>query len=96
MDEKETAISGMQTFKEQYIKCSKPFYSQEELEQENCPYDVCICGSDQIWNVSRHSVPDPVWFLSVKGTWENVKKISYAPSIADKISSDKENFLRNI
>lgn len=81
-------------FKERYIKCSKPFYSKEELEQEKCPYDVCICGSDQIWNVSRHSVPDSVWFLSVKGTWENVKKISYAPSIADKISSDKEKILK--
>lgn len=94
MKKKRQRFQECKLFKEQYIKCSKPFYSQEELEQENCPYDVCICGSDQIWNVSRHSVPDPVWFLSVKGTWENVKKISYAPSIADKISSDKEKFFK--
>ena len=81
-------------FKEQFIKCSKPFYSKEELEQEKCPYDVCICGSDQIWNVSRHRIPDPVWFLNVNGTWKNVKKISYAPSIADKITDDKKKYIK--
>lgn len=91
---KKKRFQKFKLFKEKYIKCSKPYYSKEELEQTNCPYDVCICGSDQIWNVSRHSIPDPVWFLNVQGTWKNVKKISYAPSIADKIAPDKNNYLK--
>ena len=48
--------------------------------------DALICGSDQIWNVSRHSELQDVWFLGLDGNgWKKPKRIAYAPSVADPI-----------
>ena len=81
----------MNEFIKRYIPCSKPYYSKEEIEAETCPYDVLICGSDQIWNVARHRKLQEVWFLGLSGNgWENAKRIAYAPSVADPIPKERK------
>jgi hypothetical protein len=76
-------------FVEKKVKCSRPYFSKEEIERDKCKYDALICGSDQIWNVSRHSEIESVWFLALGGEWSKPKKIAYAPSVADPIPKDK-------
>jgi hypothetical protein len=76
----------MLSFVQKSIPCSKPYYSKEEIEAEKCPYDVLICGSDQIWNVSRHNKLQEVWFLDLSGNgWEKPIRVAYAPSVASEI-----------
>ncbi len=65
-----------------HIKCSKRYSVQTIEETHNC-YDAFICGSDQIWNLTRHD--DPIWFLYFTKGWNDKIKFSYAPSIADEI-----------
>lgn len=58
-----------------------PFcYGRESAEAliEDC--QAIVCGSDQIWNPASF---DPVYFLNLGG--ENLKRVSYAPSINDDI-----------
>lgn len=81
-------------FVEKRIKCSKSYFSHEEIEADDCEYDALICGSDQIWNASRHSQIDPLWFLSIGGKWRNVTKIAYAPSVADPIPEEKREQIK--
>lgn len=83
-----------QGFRKTDISCSRDFFSKEEIEAQPCRYDALICGSDQIWNVTRHKTVDPVWFLSLDGAWSGVKKIAYAPSVADLIPEDKKPIMR--
>lgn len=64
------------------IKCSER-YSAATIEKTRDDYDVFICGSDQIWNMTRHD--DPVWFLYFTKDWSGKRKFAYAPSVADKI-----------
>jgi len=51
--------------------------------EEQEPFDLLVCGSDQIWNPPEHYGVDSVYFLDSslfgKG-FGNPKKISYAPS----------------
>lgn len=76
------------------VKCSKAYFSKEDIEKDECPYDMLFCGSDQIWNVSRHDLIDPVWFLAFDGNWGKIKKVAYAPSVADFIPQKHKNTLR--
>ena len=55
----------------------------DNIAETRNAYDVFICGSDQIWNMTRHD--DPVWFLYFTKGWDEKIKFAYAPSIADKI-----------
>lgn len=80
------------TFIKEYITCSNVYYTLEELEKLEGIYDRLICGSDQIWNITRHD--DPVWFLYFSRKWIDCVKIAYAPSVADKIPKGHENSLR--
>ncbi|MFI3227801.1 MAG: polysaccharide pyruvyl transferase family protein [Clostridia bacterium] len=63
--------------------------NKEELSL--LPYDVFICGSDQIWNAGITNGLDSAYFLEFQ---TNAKKISYAASIAHKqiIKNEKEYF----
>lgn len=54
---------------------SKEFYTLEELKNYSFDYDIFICGSDQIWNVTIADF-DPAYFLS----FTDKTKIAYAPS----------------
>lgn len=44
--------------------------------------DAYICGSDQVWNFVK-CFNDPTYFLDFTKSMKNVKRIGYAPSIAD-------------
>lgn len=66
------------------IKCSRRF-SAADISSTRDMYDALICGSDQIWNLTRHD--DPIWFLYFTRGWNEKIKFAYAPSIADKIPS---------
>ncbi len=68
----------------------KSYYSTQELQACRSDYDCLICGSDQIWNVSTMpgKKPYPPFFLQFAADWYDIKKIAYAPSIADPIPED--------
>lgn len=74
-----------QDFISHYIIKSKPYYSSEEIKTDHPKYDCFICGSDQIWNVKLHPGGVPAFFLDFASEWRDVKKIAYAPSVADPI-----------
>jgi len=69
-------------FIKENIKCSRRL-SADDISSTREMYDAFICGSDQIWNMTRHD--DPIWFLYFTKGWEEKIKFAYAPSIADKI-----------
>lgn len=73
------------------ITCSEKYYSMDDLKNAEGIYDALICGSDQIWNITRHD--DPVWFLYFSKGWEKTVKIAYAPSVADIIPEGHESNL---
>lgn len=56
---------------------NKIYKSREELKNNVDDYDVLVCGSDQIWNISALDFDDS-YFLTFSN---NSKKISYAPSM---------------
>lgn len=56
-------------------------------------FDAYICGSDQIWNFLQFD--EPIYYLYFTKKIENCKKISYAPSITDKIPEKEYEKLRN-
>lgn len=91
---KNKRFKGFKAFLRERVKCSKTFFSREDIEKEECTYDILICGSDQIWNVSRHDSIDPVWFLSLNGDWGRARKVAYAPSVADPIPDKHKNTLK--
>ncbi|MCG2759823.1 MAG: polysaccharide pyruvyl transferase family protein [Candidatus Delongbacteria bacterium] len=61
-------------------------------------FDCYICGSDQVWNLRL--INDPVFYLDFTKHFKGVKKIAYAPSIADPIPPDLvckvKEYLKNI
>ena len=89
---KKKLLNNFRKFIAENITCSKKYYTYEELQKTEDCYDTVICGSDQIWNITRHD--DPNWFLYFTKDWENCKKIAYAPSVADKIPQGHEENLR--
>ena len=67
------------------LKLSKvKFSNYKELENYNFKYDIVICGSDQIWNVTIEDFDKSYLlpFISKK------KKIAYAPSFGAKKMSN--------
>lgn len=77
-------------FRDDYIKCSKNYTSRDEFKFIDCIYDAIICGSDQIWNASRHSELEKIWFLDIPFRSGTPVKIAYAPSVAEEIPEDKK------
>lgn len=73
-------------FKEKnLLLTNKKYYTREDLEIDKKKFQICIAGSDQIWN------PDifysPVYFLDFGN--EKMKRISYAASFGqEKISKN--------
>ena len=95
---KKKLLKNFKYFIDKNISRSKGYYSMEELESAEADYDTVICGSDQIWNISRRE--EPAWFLHFTRNWKNCKKIAYSPSVADKIPQGFEEkvqrYLENI
>lgn len=60
---------------------SKKYYETNDLGDIDNYYSKCICGADQIWNIT---IPDSddAYFLPKK--YNNMKKVAYAPSFGSK------------
>lgn len=58
-----------------------------KLKQYAQKYDICICGSDQIWNIHCDD-QDINYFLSFS---TNSRKVAYAPSLGINQFSEEEN-----
>ena len=89
--------SANRKFRDKYIKTStQTFWSAEELQSYKEQCDCLICGSDQIWNIDMREdkMPHPVFFLQFARNWENVRKIAYAPSVADPIPESSKETLK--
>ena len=71
----------------------KEYGSTEELKKEAFPYDIYVCGGDQIWNPVCQDF-EPAYYLQFLSDKEKVKKIAYAPSLG-KTAFDDE-ILENI
>lgn len=54
-------------------------YTKAGLKQKNLPYDVAICGSDEVWNIKSFRGFDASYFLDfISG--ESIRRVSYAAS----------------
>lgn len=70
-----------QNFINENLKLSKQeFYTLDQLKEYKFDYDVFICGSDQIWNVTIADFDDAYFLPFV----HDKKKIAYAPSFGAK------------
>jgi hypothetical protein len=73
---------------------SRKYSSKDELIKDVDNYEAFICGSDQIWTPVPKGM-DTTFFLDFVP--ENIKKISYAPSIGyPKIPDDKKEIMKNL
>lgn len=63
------------------------YTTYEELCENPPESDICVCGSDQIWNYRIDNGKDPSFYLRFA---ENAKKVAYAPSFGVSDISDDE------
>lgn len=71
----------------------KTFYTRADLKSFSHPYDVVICGSDQIWCIDTPFRGfDPSYFLDFINHQTPCRKISYAASFGstDNLGKHKE------
>ena len=82
--------------KENMTLTQKKFKTSKEIEEDAKNYDICICGSDQIWNPLLF---DPVMFLDFCNN-KRTKTIAYAPSFGvsnlDKNKDEIKKLLEGI
>lgn len=79
-------------FIKNHLLISKEKYTQKTISDASLPYDTILCESDVIWSTKRGKF-DPVFFLS-SPSMQNMKRIAYAPSMADaRFSTEEENQL---
>lgn len=57
-------------------------YNKETIHTNPPLADAYICGSDQVWNFVK-CFDDPTYFFDFTKSMKHVKRIGYAPSIAD-------------
>ena len=57
-------------------------YTRESILENPPIADAYICGSDQVWNFVK-CFDDPTYFFDFTKSMKNIRKIGYAPSIAD-------------
>lgn len=79
---------NFELYKQKYLKYTKLYTSEEELENMSEEYDCCICGSDQIWNLECLGGLRTPYFL--KFVNDEKKKIAYAASMGDYHFKDNE------
>lgn len=72
-------------------------YTQKELEKDVLKYDTIICESDVIWSPGFFGGKfDKTFFMDLK-SMENMKKIAYAPSMADaKLNKEQEEDIKKL
>lgn len=64
-------------FRQSHFKLTKPSTTIDELRSNSHPHEVLICGSDQIWNPSRHEF-QAEYFLQFGDP--RATRVAYAPS----------------
>lgn len=69
------------------IQHSIKTYNSETIEKSGREYDVFICGGDQIWN--EHELVSNTEVFTLQFVPKEIKKISYAPSMANLDTSDE-------
>lgn len=67
-------------FREHYLPLTERYQSFEELCAHPPEADVCIAGSDQIWNTAFPNGKDPAFYLQFAP--EGVRRASYAASFS--------------
>lgn len=73
-----------------YVLSQRKYYITNDINNISNDYNICICGADQIWNIT---IPDSddAYFLPFKD--KKIKKIAYAPSFgAKKIQDYSSNY----
>lgn len=79
--------------KEYYHLTTIKYSSSEQLKQNPPEADVYVAGSDQIWNTFSENGKEPAYYLDFGG--ENVKRISYAASLAtNEIAEGWSSFVK--
>lgn len=68
------------------ILSQEKYTKKEELNNISKKYNLCICGADQIWNITIKDASD-AYFLP----YMNIKKVAYAPSFGAKKIQDHTN-----
>lgn len=72
-------------------KSLKNYTFTQDFHPDINSYDVLICGSDQIWNLSL--IDDPIFFLHFNESIDS-KKVAYAPSITQQMSKDQIKLIK--
>lgn len=82
-------------FWESFLKCSpKTFSSRNELNVNNCQYDIYLTGSDQVWNPILNGEELPFMFDFIPS---DRKKLAYAASFSKgSIPKDKQATYREL
>ena len=70
----------------------KTITSLSELKQECLKYDICLVGSDQVWNPNFLRLSDFAYLLPFK--LRKTKKFAFSASIAVDVSSIPEGIIR--
>lgn len=79
--------SGFSDIFNRYIRLTKPYKNEEEINRSPVEADIYLTGSDQVWN-PRYIGRDLTFFLS----WipDNKKRISYGSSFGTKNLSEAD------
>lgn len=81
--EKKRRTYNFKQFIDEYLKHTRLYTSEEDLEQNLESFDAYICGSDQIWNIECLGGFREPYFLKFADS--SKLKIAYAPSMGDYI-----------
>lgn len=78
-------------FQNKFFELTKKTSDWHELKKISEAFEILICGSDQIWNISLFNGLHPAYFLKFAN--DKQKLISYAPSVA--IESIQDNYFED-
>lgn len=84
----EDTKKNFELYKQKWLKYTKLYTSEEEMEKMIEEYDCFICGSDQIWNLECLGGLRTPYFL--KFVSDDKRKIAYAASMGDYHFKDEE------
>ncbi|MBO4601335.1 MAG: polysaccharide pyruvyl transferase family protein [Bacilli bacterium] len=82
----ETRQKKFELFINEYLKLTKEYKTREDIISDNVNYDLCISGSDQVWNLDAYDFDWSYYLDEIPSK----KKISYAVS-----SGPKKNNISN-
>lgn len=72
-------ISNFKLFFDKYYNLS-PLLTKEQLQKVGADVEICVSGSDQIWNPNLRGAIDDIYLGKIKGV---TKRISYASSFGN-------------